>query len=330
VRQNVKWHPVNTAAKEESTSGLLAVLLETRVRGSAPKNTTDISPEPSVSSTLRWDSWQAYDRTAVERLVGLDYFGARYFSAAQGRFTSVDPIGAAKQKLIDPQQWNMYSYGRNNPLRFIDPSGKRVELIGTDDERRKQLEALKAGVGSQAGQYLTVRKDSGFLGLGKTHYYVTTTNSKAFESTNAVAEKVGGIINDQNRTVQIHTVSSGTRLGAVTIGSAPGATPLTSFSGPAAGHIYVSSGALGNMPAALMENHTASPVNLGVALIHELGHVDASWYHGGFAAPPTAQTMTINNGDAVRIENQARMLFGLPLRIGHDVPFDVPLLGPPY
>ena len=30
----------------------------------------------------------------------------------------------SKQKLIDPQQWNMYSYARNNPLRFLDPTGK--------------------------------------------------------------------------------------------------------------------------------------------------------------------------------------------------------------
>jgi RHS repeat-associated protein len=40
---------------------------------------------------------------------GLDYFGARYYSGAQGRFTSVDPIGIMKQKLVDPQQWNDFS-----------------------------------------------------------------------------------------------------------------------------------------------------------------------------------------------------------------------------
>jgi RHS repeat-associated protein len=54
---------------------------------------------------------------------GLDYFGARYFSGAQGRFTSPDPLGIMKQKMLDPQQWNMYAYVRNNPLRLIDPSG---------------------------------------------------------------------------------------------------------------------------------------------------------------------------------------------------------------
>jgi RHS repeat-associated protein len=54
---------------------------------------------------------------------GLDYFGARYFSGAQGRFTSADePL--ADQEPGDPQSWNLYSYVRNNPLRFWDPTGQ--------------------------------------------------------------------------------------------------------------------------------------------------------------------------------------------------------------
>src|SRR5437867_743408 len=53
---------------------------------------------------------------------GLDYFGARYFSGPQGRFTSTDPLlGSAH--LADPQTWNRYTYGLNNPLRNTDPLG---------------------------------------------------------------------------------------------------------------------------------------------------------------------------------------------------------------
>jgi len=55
---------------------------------------------------------------------GLDNFTARYFGSSLGRFTRPDPITFSKQKLIDPQQWNMYSYARNNPPRFLDPTGK--------------------------------------------------------------------------------------------------------------------------------------------------------------------------------------------------------------
>ena len=53
---------------------------------------------------------------------GLDYFGARYFSAPLGRFMTPDPyMPSASTK--DPQSWNRYVYTRNNPLRYIDPNG---------------------------------------------------------------------------------------------------------------------------------------------------------------------------------------------------------------
>ncbi len=60
---------------------------------------------------------------------GLDYSGARYYSGAQGRFTSPDePF--ADQDVANPQSWNLYSYVRNNPLRAIDPTGRCSEAAG--------------------------------------------------------------------------------------------------------------------------------------------------------------------------------------------------------
>jgi RHS repeat-associated protein len=54
---------------------------------------------------------------------GLDYFGARYFSAAMGRFTTPDPDGAGTYPHL-PQTWNAYAYTGNNPLNRIDPDGR--------------------------------------------------------------------------------------------------------------------------------------------------------------------------------------------------------------
>ena len=97
-------------------------LPETRVWASRSENTTAIGQTTWLTSTVPWGSQYFYDRTAADRLVGLDYFGARYFSAAQGRFTSPDePL--LDQDSADPQSWNIYAYGRNNPLRFVDPTG---------------------------------------------------------------------------------------------------------------------------------------------------------------------------------------------------------------
>jgi RHS repeat-associated protein len=70
----------------------------------------------------------------------LDYFTARYYASQQGRFTSTDPILIAKQKLLDPEQWNMYSYARNNPIRFTDPTGK---YVCTDAKRCEQFEKTR-------------------------------------------------------------------------------------------------------------------------------------------------------------------------------------------
>jgi RHS repeat-associated protein len=68
--------------------------------------------------------------TSKERDIetGLDYFGARYYSSVQGRFTSVDPENAGAA-LWHPQSWNGYAYSLNNPLRFIDPDGLRWAQI---------------------------------------------------------------------------------------------------------------------------------------------------------------------------------------------------------
>jgi RHS repeat-associated protein len=49
-------------------------------------------------------------------------FEARYYRNTWGRFTQVDPVQAAGA-LAAPQSWNRYAYARNNPLRFVDPTG---------------------------------------------------------------------------------------------------------------------------------------------------------------------------------------------------------------
>jgi RHS repeat-associated protein len=58
---------------------------------------------------------------------GLDYFHARYFGGALGRFLSSDP-GNAGASLTSPQSWNAYAYAQNNPLNATDPSGRDTIL----------------------------------------------------------------------------------------------------------------------------------------------------------------------------------------------------------
>jgi RHS repeat-associated protein len=60
---------------------------------------------------------------AKDAETGLDFMQARYYSGAQGRFTSPD-LPFADQHAANPQSWNLYSYGRNNPLSGVDPDGR--------------------------------------------------------------------------------------------------------------------------------------------------------------------------------------------------------------
>lgn len=72
---------------------------------------------------------------------GLDYFGARYYGSALGRFSSPDPEQASAS-LFNPQLWNGYSYSINNPLAYKDPDGRNPLLITA---------AVGAGVGALIG-----------------------------------------------------------------------------------------------------------------------------------------------------------------------------------
>ena len=60
----------------------------------------------------------------------LDYFGARHYRYQSGRFTTVDPLLDLEQALVDPQRWNRYTYGLNNPLKYTDPDGRSATLVG--------------------------------------------------------------------------------------------------------------------------------------------------------------------------------------------------------
>ncbi|MFA5125304.1 MAG: RHS repeat-associated core domain-containing protein [Patescibacteria group bacterium] len=51
---------------------------------------------------------------------GLYFYSARYYDPEIGRFVSADTIVQAP---YDPQSLNRYAYCRNNPIKYVDPSG---------------------------------------------------------------------------------------------------------------------------------------------------------------------------------------------------------------
>jgi RHS repeat-associated protein len=65
---------------------------------------------------------QKFTGQARDSETGNDFFNARYFNGALGRFLSPDP-GNAGADLLNPQSWNGYGYVNNSPLINVDPDG---------------------------------------------------------------------------------------------------------------------------------------------------------------------------------------------------------------
>ena len=91
---------------------------------------------------------------------GLDWFGTRYLSSAQGRFTSPDkPF--ADQDPLDPQSWNLYSYTRNNPLKYVDRHGAAIETPW--DLFNVGLDLFSLGSNLVSGNFASAAVDAGGL-----------------------------------------------------------------------------------------------------------------------------------------------------------------------
>ncbi len=61
---------------------------------------------------------------------GLDYFGARYYGAMLGRWTSPDRINLTSARLLNPTNTlNKYIYGGNNPLKYVDADGEDITIF---------------------------------------------------------------------------------------------------------------------------------------------------------------------------------------------------------
>jgi RHS repeat-associated protein len=107
--QSRAWSATAFTLKNESTS--------TMTRGSF---SYDCSPL-HASSAYKFTGKERYSES------GLDNFGARYNSSNIGRFMSPDAF-YKDSHVADPQSWNKYAYVRNNPLRYVDPTGENATV----------------------------------------------------------------------------------------------------------------------------------------------------------------------------------------------------------
>jgi RHS repeat-associated protein len=118
---------------------------------------------------------------------GLDYFVARYYASAQGRFTSTDPVMLTKTHIVNPQRWNLYTYTANNPLNRLDPDGRDWFKVGKNwewyDEKKHTYTDDKGKKHTITGvEYLIV-----FHKTGKNEYGATTGTLYFYKQNKLVA-----------------------------------------------------------------------------------------------------------------------------------------------
>jgi len=172
---------------------------------------------------------------------GQDYFINRYYSPQHGRFTSVDPYNIVREVQITakqdgakasdqlnsyinaPQEWNRYSYTLGNPLKYVDPTGERIELTG---DIQAAFARIKALVGAKAAKLLYLRTENG-------HTYVDYHGSRGDDWKNIddlLKAEPGGInvflvnaINRKDKTIEFQVADSFTDKFGKTLSTAGGA-----------------------------------------------------------------------------------------------------------
>ena len=237
---------------------------------------------------------------------GWDYFGARYYGSKIGRFTTTDPVQTIKANLVDPQRWNRYAYGRNNPLRYNDPTGAVLELTG--ENREKAFGVLQQVAGSEGGKLLGTRSEG-----GRTFVQYSGKGRDSLAATGQVGVYLADIIDSEKTTefsfATTFTSKHGTQTtafygGAATVGmeeSLNGNTQV--FLNPdAASMMYgISHSLLGRAKS------SGGPLPYTDALIagHELGHAWAN-----LRGDPLYMS-NASNATALRVENLMRARMGL-------------------
>ena len=99
-----------------------------------------LAPGASAGSTSRY--FTTYDRSPA---ADMDYAVNRYFAAAQGRFTQVDPLGMGRRHGSNPQSLNMYNYVTSDPVKrdsTLQDNGKGAPMQSHQNQSYHQTALL--------------------------------------------------------------------------------------------------------------------------------------------------------------------------------------------
>jgi RHS repeat-associated protein len=167
---------------------------------------------------------------------GLDYMHARYYNWGWGRFLSVDPVLDLKQAMKNRQGWNRYSYVRNNPLTFTDPTGRQVACANHPQDCKAQelppppppppadkKGTLSVGVSASGSAVAISGSVNASVSVDRTGEVAGSVTGGAGPTTGGTGASAGATVMVTNATSVTSLSGRGTS-GGVSAGAGPGVT----------------------------------------------------------------------------------------------------------
>ena len=139
-----------------------------------------------------WNTPYLFNAKEFDEETGMYYYGARYYEPRLSLWMSVDPLEEKYPSITS------YCYTYNNPVKFVDPDGQKIVLVGTYKEKMKTLSNLQ----KLTNDNLIMNRATGVITIGKRRWSNRNSNFSAG------TKLIQSIVNSR-RTVEIEINSNG-------------------------------------------------------------------------------------------------------------------------